>query len=92
MTGLPMHEIVFKKRFAILASAVLVGALGLSAVPSHAATNPLPNCSQAGGRICTIVFDSPTSTYSWTVPANASGLHVRLVGGAGGNAASDLPH
>jgi len=89
MTGLPMHEIVFKKRFAILASAVLIGALGLTAVPSHAATNPLPNCSQAGGRICTIVFDSPTSTYSWTVPANASGLHVRLVGGAGGNAASD---
>lgn len=84
-----MYGVEFKKRFAILVSAVLAATLGLTAVPSHAATNPSPNCSQGGGRICTILFDSPTGIYTWTVPTNASGLRVHLVGGSGGNAASD---
>ena len=84
-----MHEIEVKRRFAITFSLVLAATLALTAVPSQAVVNPAPTCLPGGARSCTIVFDSPASTYNWVIPVNASGLHIHVVGGTGGNAFSD---
>jgi len=84
-----MLEVKFKKRFAALTSAVIATTLTLTVIPSQAVINPSPDCSQGDGRTCAVLFDSPTSSYSWTVPTNASGIHIRIVGGTGGNASSD---
>jgi len=78
-----------KKRFAILTICLTFTTLTLGSTPSQAVLNPTPNCSQGGGTTCTILFDSSSATYNWTVPSNAASLHFRIVGGAGGTAFSD---
>ena len=59
------------------------------AAPSQAVLNPTPNCSQGGGTTCTILFDSSSASYNWTVPSNVASLHFRIVGGTGGAGFSD---